>query len=68
MARGILDTCSDDAMLELRVRVDLEARDEAGPHPDGLGAERQRGRDGSTIGDAPGSDDGDGLDHIGWEQ
>ena len=64
MARSILDACRDDAILVLRVGVGLGARDKAGPHPDGVGTERQRCSYGSTIRDATGSDDRDGLDHI----
>ena len=64
MARSILDGGGDDAILVLRVCVGLEAGDEASPHPDGLSTERQCGSDGSTIGNATGSDDGDGVNRI----
>ena len=60
----ILDACGDDAILVFRVRASLKAGDQAGPHPNGLGTECQRRSDGSTISDASGGDDRNGLDHI----
>ena len=65
MSSRIPDAGGDDPFLVLRMGIGLEAREEASPHPDRVGAERQRSRDRPTIGNAPGSDDGhrrDGID------
>ena len=64
MASSIPDASSDDAVLVLRMGIGLEAREEASPHPDRVGAERQRSRDGPAIGNAPGGDDRHGRDCI----
>ena len=57
MASSIADTGSDDAVLVLWMGIGFETREEASPHPDRVGAERQRSSNGPTIGNAAGSDD-----------
>jgi hypothetical protein len=37
--------------------IGLEAREEASPHPDRVGAERHRSGNGPAVGNATGSDD-----------
>src|SRR5271163_4808207 len=64
MASRITDAGSDDAVLVLRMGIGLEAREEASPDPDRVGAERQRSSNGPAIGNATGSDDRHGRDCI----
>ena len=55
MARRIPDAGRDDPVLILWMGIDLEARKEASPHPDRVGAERQRSGNGPAIGNAAGT-------------
>ena len=64
MSSRIPDAGGDDPVLVLRMGISLEAREEASAHPDRVGAERQRSRDGPTIGNAPGCDDRHGRECI----
>jgi len=57
MASSIPDARSDAPVVVLRMGIGLEAREEASPHPDRVGAECQRSSKGPTIGNATGSDD-----------
>ena len=52
MASRIPDASSDDPVLALWMGIGLEAREEPSPHPDRVGAERQRSSNGPAIGNA----------------
>src|SRR5271168_1577607 len=64
MASRISDAGGDDSVLVLWMGIGLEAREEASPHPDRVGAERQRSSNGPAIGNATGSDDRHGREGI----
>ena len=64
MASSILDAGSDDPVLVLWMGMGFEACEEASPHPDRVGAERQRSSNGPTIGNTTRSDDRHGRDCI----
>src|SRR5215472_4906260 len=57
MASSIADPSRDDAFLILRMGIGLEAREEASPHPDCVGAESQCCSNGPTIGNATRGDE-----------